>query len=399
MECSKKTISDSTLKKNIIRITILYSNSSNNYLEDCKCPSYPHGGIVRRATLVKNIRKDNDNVLVFDAGDMLSAYEDKLKSEYTLKCYEYLKYDAICIGDQELANGIDFFIERIKNLPVIVANFAALKDDVFREIGKPYRVFEKQNLKIGVIGVISENAFRYYPKEITRNITVGDSAKAIKQSLTQLKKECDIIVLLSHSGLDEDKQLARQINGIDVIIGGHTQNLIEKKLIENNTLIVQAGKNGEYLGELNVLYNKKTKQIEDIDNKLHLLDKKVSDDPYIRGLINEYNEKRGSKEVSASNDYEKKIDIVLFYSPGCESCEEVKEEILPFLEEKYKINFKRKYYNIEETENFEKLLEYEEKLKASSGTTPTLIINNKMLSGIDAIKLNLEKEVKKVLGQ
>lgn len=291
IHCSKNINTDANFVKNIIKITILYSNSSNNYLEDCKCPSHPYGGIVRRATLINKIREKDKNVLLFDSGDMLSAYEEKLKSEYTLKCYEYLKYDAICIGDQEFINGIDFFKEKIQKLPIITANFSLYEKDVCYLAGNPFKIIKVEDINIGVMGIISKNAFKYYSKEITEKIKVDDSVKTVNHFLKLLKEKCDINILLSHSGLDEDKQLAKQINGIDIIIGGHTQNLIKKKLIENDILIVQAGKNGEHLGELNIFYDKDSKKIVNIENQLHLLDEEIADDPYIRGLIEEYIEK------------------------------------------------------------------------------------------------------------
>lgn len=385
-------------KKNTSKITILYSNSCNNYLEDCKCPSGPNGGIVRRATLIKKLKQKNKNVLLFDTGDMFSVDKDELKSEYTLKCYEYLKYDAICIGDQELVNGIDFFKEKVMKLPIIIANFLICENNVCHLVGNPYKIIKINGIKIGVIGIISKNTFKYYPEEITKNLKIDNPIETINHYLKMLKKECDINILLSHSGLDKDKEFAQQINGFDVIIGGHTQNLIEDKIIKNNTLIVQAGKNAEYLGELNIYYNKGIKKIEHINNTLHLLDEKIADDVYIRKLINEYKSKRKSQIKKNINKYNKKIDIILFYSSECKSCEKVKKKIMPFLEKKYKFNFKIKAYNIEQEKNFIKLSDYREKLKSTSGTIPTLIINNKILSGIEEIQSKLEKEIRRKIG-
>ncbi len=282
-------------KEKIIKITILYSNSSNNYLEDCKCPSNPYGGIVRRATLIKQIKAKNENVLLFDTGDMLSAYDEKLKSGYMIKSYEYLKYDGICIGDQEFTSGIDFFQEKIQKLPIVLANFQLCKSNMCYLIGDPFEIFKIKDIKVGVIGVISKNAFKYYSKDIVKQIKIDDPLKTIKHYLKLLKSKCEINILLSHSGLDEDKKLARQIQGIDLIIGGHSQNLIKEKMAENNTLIVQAGKNGEHLGEVVIYYDKGKSRIIDIKNKLIPLGKKIEDDAYIRMLIEEYTQKEMEK--------------------------------------------------------------------------------------------------------
>jgi len=392
----KEKVDYSKTAKKSIKVTLLYSNSLNNYLEDCHCPSNPFGGLVRRATLIKKIRKSNPNVLLFDTGDLFSVDEEKMKSSYTIKSYEYLKYDAICIGDQDLVNGVEFFRkEFLAKLPVVTANFSICKKKVCHLVGAPFKIIKLDDINVGVIGVISKNAFKYYPKKVQDDIKIDYPVQTIKHYMNLLKKKCDIIVLLSHSGLDMDKQMAKNVRGIDVIIGGHSQSLIKKRLVVNNTWIVQAGKNGEHLGEMNIFYNKKEKKIKSINNTLHILDDKVQDDPYIRKLITEYKSEVYTSQ--AWRNYNKKIYITYFYSEGCKSCEQVKRTIMPALEKKYKFNFLIEPYNVKESNNFEKMVEYSKELKSRSKKVPVIIINSSFLSGIDQIRTDLEKEVKEVL--
>ena len=93
--CTKRNIQGNNISSENQKVTILYSNNSNNYLEDCNCPSSPWGGIVRRGTIINKFRKKNANLLLFDTGDMFSAYSKPIKSKYMVKCYEYLKYDEL----------------------------------------------------------------------------------------------------------------------------------------------------------------------------------------------------------------------------------------------------------------------------------------------------------------
>jgi len=138
--------------------------------------------------LIKQIRQKKKDVLLFDTGDMFSAYVEEIKSKYTLKSYEYLKYDAVCIGDQEFVEGTDFFKEIIKKLPVVIANFSLCENDICHLVGRPFKMFEINGIKVGVTGVISKNAFKYYPKTTTKQIKVDDSLKTIRHYLKKLKK-------------------------------------------------------------------------------------------------------------------------------------------------------------------------------------------------------------------
>ena len=118
------------------------------------------------------------------------------------------------------------------------------------------------------------------------------------------------------------------------------------------------------------------------------------------GKVKPITEKLSAQEKIARTIriFEKKeIDMVFFYSIGCEECAEAKEVIIPELEAKYNIKFNIDFYNAEEEEAFELIMKYEEELNAESKTIPTIIINNKMLSTIEEIRTDLEKEVKAMI--
>ncbi|MDY6969252.1 MAG: hypothetical protein SVR08_11470 [Spirochaetota bacterium] len=272
------------------RITIVYTNSLNGNFDYCHCKDDPKGGLVKRATEIKKIRDNYQNVCLFETGDFFSSDEDALLAEYLIKAYKYIGYDSILFGDQEFLGGIDEFIKYKNELPFVCNN-------IFIKIGKewinPYKsyiIIERENIKIGIIGSISKKTFRFYPKEITSKIRINDQIKEINEDIKTLhKEEVDLIFLLSHSGYDEDKILLRKLKGIDVVIGGHSQTLVKNPSRVGDSILVQAGTNGAYIGILELRFN--TGKITSFRNSFRLPDEfQPEDDPYIRKLIDKYKE-------------------------------------------------------------------------------------------------------------
>ncbi len=276
------------------RVTIVYTNSLNGYFDDCHCKEHPKGGLVARGTEVKKIRKSFKNVFLFETGDFFPLDADPILEKYLVKGYKYLKYDMITFGDQEVSSGINEFLKYKDELPLINNNTSFKIDGKWKHLFKRYSIVQRNGIKAGVIGSMSGDAFKYYPKKITDNVLVGDQIAEIKKDLKSIKdKKVDIIILLSHSGMDQDKIIAQKIKGIDLIVGGHSQTLIKSPVKVGNTVIVQAGANGAHIGILELSIGKKIKVIKNIFRLPHL--KITPEDKDIRKMIDEY-----EKEVKKS---------------------------------------------------------------------------------------------------
>ncbi len=278
-----------------VDITLVYTNSLNGNLDYCKCRTNPRGGLVKRATAIRNIRKNFPNVVLVETGDFFTYDPDPLSAKYISEAMRSIAYDAVAAGDQEFTIGADKFLEYAPKLPFVSNNLLVKAGGKFREWAPRIRMVERGGVKIGIIGSVAANAFQYYQSKITRDIKVADQYSEIRKDVKSLKSRgAGLVVLLSHSGYDDDLLLQKKIAGIDIIVGGHTQSLIDKPVMSNGSIIVQAGTNGSRIGILQVKYE--NGRIVSYKNSFELPDEfRPEDDAYIRRLISDY-----KKEVSES---------------------------------------------------------------------------------------------------
>lgn len=270
-------------------LTILFSNSTNGYLESCDCAENPFGGLVRRATLIKEIRNDNPCVLLLDSGDIFPPRSDPLLIKYTMLAMERMNYDLIALGDQELILGTEYIRKEIeeKNLPFYSANLTICQDVACSYLAPSHLIKEIGSYTVGIISIISPEVFTFFPKELINDLKVTDPVKQVQGFVDTFRKQVDLLIVVSHSGYEEDLKLAKQVKGIDVIIGGHSQTFVKKASVLPDTLIVQAGEKGQYLGRLNIRFDKKKKIIGN-QYQLLPLTKDIMDDEDVRALIGQY---------------------------------------------------------------------------------------------------------------
>ncbi len=249
-------------------ITILHTNDVHSHIEPMS-PNDPRnpnmGGIARRATLVKEIRRENPNTLLLDAGDIFQGtpYFNFYGGELEFKLMSKLKYDAATIGNHDFDNGIDGLYAQ---LPHAEFDFISSNYDFSNTImdGKthPSRVFTKDGVKIGIFGLGIDlkglvNEHLYKETVYLDPIEVAtDMSRILKE-----EKKCDLIICLSHLGYEyssdkvSDVKVAEATSNIDLIIGGHTHTFMEKPVIVNNkvgkkVMINQVGCFGLYLGRI-----------------------------------------------------------------------------------------------------------------------------------------------------
>ncbi len=271
-------------------VTIIYTNSANGYLESCNCSENPFGGLVRRITVIRNLRKKYPDAISVDTGDNFSVRENKILADYVLKMMSIINYDAVAIGDQELIMGVDFFEKNIKRLPFISANILRCDGIKCWNIAESYKIKEVGGIKVAVLGIIDPGVFILFPKHKIEGLEFREHIEIIESTIKYLRQKADIIILLSHSGDAEDRRIAEVIPGIDLIVGGHSQTFHKEPLKVGNTLIVQTGRNGHRVGKLTLKLDK-NKKIKSYENEMTLLIKDIPDDKTGRNLIKEYKNK------------------------------------------------------------------------------------------------------------
>ena len=270
-----------------IKIVLLHSNSGNGVLENCGCPEHPLGALEKRSALIKEIRESNEHVLLLDSGDLLSSVGNSIKDSLALLSINLMDYDAITVGDQEFSSGVDFFqrVVNIGKIPFISSNLTIEG----KSPALPYRIINIGGIHIAVIAVIDPSVFFLFPKDKKIGIEVTNPDDILPDLISEVERKSDMIVLLSHSGYDEDLMLAAKYPSIDIIVGGHSQTLLEEPTKVNETLVVQAGQNGFFLGELNLILESSGK-ILSYEWMLIPLTLELPDDPEILSLIEAYDQ-------------------------------------------------------------------------------------------------------------
>ncbi|MGB5926202.1 MAG: bifunctional UDP-sugar hydrolase/5'-nucleotidase [Dehalococcoidia bacterium] len=270
------------------------------------------GGFARLATAVDEIREDKrkegEPVLLFDAGDFLGGAPfawlalDGYAAELTIM--QEIGYDAVTIGNHEYDYGPDVLAQYLlqagypeahQKTLVLASNTEAPSDHPLaaRSLYKKTDMFGLENgLKVGVFGLIGEDAIMSMGEN--GDMQFLEQHETARQMVDELKEQgADVIVALSHSGVDEDRDLAREAPGIDIIIGGHCHTALFEPVLQGTTIIVQAGSLGMYLGQLELAYNSDTGELrlrneENGHPFLTPIDSSFACDPEINALVQEY---------------------------------------------------------------------------------------------------------------
>ncbi|RMF97416.1 MAG: hypothetical protein D6734_02280 [Candidatus Schekmanbacteria bacterium] len=256
-------------------ITVLFTSSTRNTFLACGCPGNPFGGLSQRAFMVEKIRKEKDDVLLLDGGDIfpvqMSSFE-KRKLPYILQAYSILHYDAVIPGEADLGEGLEFLLKEIneKNIPFISTTIFSKRADSL--VFPPYLIKELNNVKVAVISLtlLDEEALK--SNGLSNEIRINDNPSRIQQYINYLKKRADIIIALSHSSIVEAIMLTRKFPEISFVIEGHYESDYPHRSDEGRVPVFNAGKEGEYLGRLLIHLDAKNK-ITKIDDEFIAMSK------------------------------------------------------------------------------------------------------------------------------
>ena len=255
-------------------LTILHTNDVHSHIEpfaddDKKYPGL--GGAAHRATILDNIRKKSDNVLVLDAGDIFQGtpYFNFFQGDLEIDLMNKMRYDAATIGNHDFDGGIDTLAKQItrSNFPFVNCNYDFTNTPVAGKVHK-HVVIKKGKLKIGITGCgVELNGL--VPDKLYVNTKYKDPVKCVQEQVDILKyeKKCHLIICLSHLGYKYDNAkvsdivLAQQTTNIDLIIGGHTHTFLEQPDVQKNkegkdVLINQVGWAGIQIGQLEYFFEK-----------------------------------------------------------------------------------------------------------------------------------------------
>ncbi len=268
---------DSFAKDDTVVLTILHTNDMHSRIDPFPADAGKFaglGGMARRAALINQIRQQEEHVLLLDAGDIFQGtpYFNYYGGELEFKLMSEMKYDASTLGNHDFDNGLEGLKDKLPfaTFPFLIANYD-FSNTILKDQFQPYRIITRGPLKIGVFGLGIELRDllleRMYGS--TRYINPIEVAREMVQELKQ--KKCDFIICLSHLGYKystdkvSDCVLAKEVAGIDLIIGGHTHTFLDEpvKLISPSgepVWINQVGWGGMKLGRLDYVFSKGKKR-------------------------------------------------------------------------------------------------------------------------------------------
>lgn len=256
-------------------ITILHTNDVHSHIDPFPSdhPKYANmGGVSKRAVMIEQIKKENPNVLLLDAGDSFQGtpYFNYYGGEVEFKLMSMLGYEASTIGNHEFDNGVEGLAAQMPHakFDMLNANYD-FTNTVMQGLTKPYKIIIKDGIKIGIFGLGVELA-GLVDKKMYQETVYLDPVEITTDIVKKLKhsEKCDLIICLSHLGyqyLNElnkisDVKLAALTQDIDLIIGGHTHTFLDKPTILENkagkkVIVNQVGCYGINLGRIDFYFD------------------------------------------------------------------------------------------------------------------------------------------------
>lgn len=312
-------------EKKVYHITLLHTNDHHGRFWKNSKGEY---GMAARKTLIDRIRAEVESrggfVLLLDAGDINTGIPESklLNAEPDILGMNLLGYDAMAVGNHEFDNPVSTL--RVQQAWM---KFPLLSANIYDKTSKkrlfdPFTTINFKGLKIIILGLITEDTVKQGNPENIGNLTFVNAIDTCTKIVPQLKEKSDILIALTHLGYYPNAvhgsnapgsvSLARAVDGIDVIVDGHTHTMLEQPDVQNNTIIVQAGEYGKYLGRLDLEYSegkltKKAYRLIPVNLKKKIkkenkiirvfIEEEIPEDPETLEFLSKYQE-AGGKELN-----------------------------------------------------------------------------------------------------
>jgi len=273
-------------------LTLLQMNDSHAYIEPhsefffegAKVVIREAGGYARIGNLVRSIREEKSgNVLFLDNGDTIHGTYPAVQSkgEALVPILNEMTIDAMTMhwefgyGPRQLKKLADSL-----NFPLIACNVYDRDTDSLSY--SPYHIFERNNLRIGAIGIANRIVDITMPEDFSKGVDLTPGLEELPAHIQNLRSEerVDLVVILSHLGFPHANHIAENIDDIDVILSGHTHNRLERPVMVNDTIIIQSGYQGSYIGRLDLRIE--NKRVADFKHELIAINDTISDDPAVK---------------------------------------------------------------------------------------------------------------------
>lgn len=299
-----------------VQFTILHTNDTHGHILPYSYPETVEpgspisrlksrrniGGAARRATLVKQIRREpGRQVMLIDAGDWMDGtpFSTEYRGDADIAVMNAIGYDLATLGNHEFSNLLPQVRKMIADakFPILCAN--ALVKESGQPLTTPYTIRDVAGAKIAFFGLLSEST-RTYPGA-RNDLTIANAIATARRLVPELRRQADFVVAITHIGVEEDRQLATAVDGIDVIVGAHSHTMLLQPLFianvpvhpdsVNGTIIVQNFQWAGTLGRLNLTLRRSAEgrwTISHYDGRLIPILSSIPEDLEVSAVIKRY---------------------------------------------------------------------------------------------------------------
>ncbi len=267
-----------------MELIILHSNDTHGHLGPIPAPDgNALGGYARRATYIQRQRAAHPHLLLLDAGDYYqgSRFWHAFKGRPDIDLMNRLGYDAAALGNHDTDGGVALLAERLKQarFPVLCANMRFPAGHVLANAWQPYTIKSVGGFKIAIFSMLIDAMALYLP-EFRATVQVTPAIETARRLVPQLRQQADMVIHLSHLGHLGDIAVAEAVEGIDLIIGGHTHMPLENVCRVNGTSLVRSMAGTQTMGRVEIaLPAGQRPQLKDY--RLVPMDTSLPDDPAI----------------------------------------------------------------------------------------------------------------------
>jgi 5'-nucleotidase len=283
-------------------LVILHTNDTHGHIKP-----FPYedqgivGGCAKRLAFFNEKRKVKGiNLLILDAGDAFQGtpLSGMFQGFVDVQMMNHLGYDAMALGNHEFDYGQSVLLQRIgqAKFPVLSANI--IVDKTGRPFTDPFTIVERGGHKIAIVGLSTpDTPTTTHPRNV-EGLTFLDPIEVAKVLVPTLLGKSDVVIALTHLGVDGDIKLANAVPGISVIVGGHSHTDLRVPMKVGDTLIVQDYQWGINVGMLKLSFSGDRQhgyKIKYFDEKIVPMDKSIQGDENLKKLIGQYDDQVKTK--------------------------------------------------------------------------------------------------------
>ena len=332
-------------------VTILFTGDTYATLDPAEHPEGSRGGLARRMAGVDQVRDENPNLLLIDSGGSFAGgiYDESIKgedldrerTEITVRAMAAMGYDAVCVGEEELAFGMTFLKEQAaaSGIPFLSSNLVEARTGV--PAMKAYEIQEVGGVRVGFIGLTNPEVKMGDFRKQNEGLDVVDPIRSASEWVQKLRPDVDILVVLSR--LDETRSflVAQEVSGIDILVTEHGKDWRCKSVEVGKTLVVHSIDQGGQIGRVDVLTDEKGKIASKRFTRIDL-GPGIDEAPGLAAEIEAFRKRTAGKDRV-------RIDLYgMGECPYCPEAEQVVHRAKTLLGERLEVRF---FYLIDEDEN------------------------------------------------